>query len=248
MTISPQPDLLPTEPDAFTAAAIATLLNDGEYWQTYPYDTPWKVQHFSTHAEAFEAVRSFDDRVEKKACDDRACAAARSAAVATYQERAQWAQQHAVATSRAWRLAGSSSTEITKADAKAGFVVTIEAALLAWISGSGAAASDAVLRWSATVVLLAGVLAAIWVVLPRMPRPGTPAPRPAVSMNFGSVRHLTATDLSTKLHEVDELVAASAEAVDLAKIVHTKYVVLRWAMASGAAGLVLTVLAAAVGV
>lgn len=151
-----------------------------------------------------------------------------------------------MATSRAWRLAGSSSAEITKADAKAGFVVTVEAALLAWISGS-AAASDAVLRWSATVMLLAGVLAAIWVVLPRMPRPGTPTPRHAVSMNFGSVRRITATDLSTKLHEVDELVAASSEAVDLAKIVHTKYLVLRWAMAAGAIGLVLTVLAAVVG-
>lgn len=125
-----------------TAAAIATLLGDGECWQSYSKQTPWKAQHFSTHAEAFEAVSNFDDRAEKKACDDRACAATRSAAVATYQERAQRAQQHAVATSRAWRLAGSSSTEITKANAKAGFVVTIEAALLAWISGSGAAASD----------------------------------------------------------------------------------------------------------
>lgn len=247
MTTSPQLELAPTDPDASAAAAITTLLNDGECWQTFPKDTPSKVQHFSTHAAAFEAIARFDDCVEKKACEDRACAAARSASVAIYQERARRTQQHAAATARAWRLAGSSSTEITKADAKAGFVVTVEAALLAWISGSGAAASDSVLRWSATGILLAGVLAAIWVVLPRMPRPVTPAPRPAVSMNFGSVRRLTATDLSTKLHEVDELAAASAEAVDLAKIVHTKYVVLRWAMAAGAAGLVLTVLAAAVG-
>lgn len=247
MTVS-QLDSVPADPDVFTAAAITALLSEGECWQTYSRQTPWKAQHFSTHAEAFKAVSSSDDCVEKKACDDRACAAARSVAAVAYEERAQETREHATATTRAWRLVGSSGTEITKADAKAGFVVTIEAALLAWITGSGAAGSDLGLRWSATAFLLAGVLAAIWVVLPRMPRAHRPASAlGALPMNFGSVRRMTVTGLAAELRQVDELAAATTEAVDLAKIVHTKYVVLRWAMAAGAAGLMLTVLAAAVG-
>jgi Family of unknown function (DUF5706) len=249
VSITRAPAATPTGADIDTStAAAAAHLEDGMCWQLFSKEHSSTPKHFLVHAEAVRARTDIFDCVEKRTCMDSNCVAARSAAIDRYRDLQERVQREEAATSRAWRLASSSSAEIAKADTKAGFVAGIEiAVLLGWTSGSSALAVNEPLRWSAAGFLLVSVLAVIWAVVPRMPQRRTVGPGSEGVMNFGTVRRLPANELAIKLRDIDELVAATSEAGDLARIVHTKYVVLCWAVTSGAVGLILSVAAVAAG-
>lgn len=155
------------------------------------------------------------------------------------------------ATARAWRMVDHATHQIGMADAKAGLVITLQLGLIAAVGSSvlGAAHGPAgAMRWAAAAVLLIGVLNAAWAVLPRLP--GTSrrtGEHQDLGLNFGVVRGLDAVELASLLTDVDEFAAASAEAANLSTITHAKYVRIRWAMLAGVVGLVLAVIATAVG-
>ncbi|HEY3501251.1 MAG TPA: Pycsar system effector family protein [Actinocatenispora sp.] len=151
------------------------------------------------------------------------------------------------ATAGAWRLVDVARTEIGKADAKAGLVVTLELALAGAI-GSGVLGIAGILRWATIVALLTGILAAAWAVLPRPPRRTSRTPGEGDErLDYGAVRGLDGGQLAARLRVVDELESVSTEAVALARITHAKFTLIRWAMLAGAAGLVLAAIATATG-
>jgi hypothetical protein len=157
------------------------------------------------------------------------------------QDQANQAAEQA-ATDRAWRLVDAAQSEIGKADAKAGWVITLELALIGAV-GAGALGVSGLLRWVAIAAVFAGVLAAAWAVFPRRARRTADGRR--TSLNYGAVCGQHADDLADQLRDIDELQAASAEAVVLARITHVKYVAIQWSMLAGAVGLVAAVIGAA---
>ncbi|MFD7161611.1 Pycsar system effector family protein [Kribbella sp. NPDC059898] len=228
-------------------AAVAACLEDGVCWQLRSKEHTSKPKHFLVHADAVKAMDETFNFVEKRTCMDSDCVATRAAAIDAFHELQSKVEQDQAATARAWHLVATSNGETTKADTKSAFIVSIAAAtLLSWTAGSSTLHVNQPLRWLATTFLLASVLAVVWAVRPRMPRPSTGAGN-AAGMNFGAVRRLSADELAAALRGIDELAAATCEAVELARIVHTKYAVLGWAVAAGACGLILSVAAVAVG-
>jgi hypothetical protein len=205
----------------------------------------WGV-HYPTRTAALAAAaqqkREFSYVEPRSRCGDYDCLAARTAlfekerqatAIAAVQAR----DAEPLAAAR-W-LVEAASGEITRADAKAGFVVTLQLAALLAV-GDHAAGIDGPLRWAAGICLLAGVLIAAWVVVPRLPRRRTAGPsQPA--LNFAAVRELTADQLAEQLRG-GQLEATCAEAAELGRIAHTKHQVLRWSMLTGLTGLLLATL------
>ena len=151
----------------------------------------------------------------------------------------------AAAAARAWRLVDGARTEIGKADAKAGIVITLELALIG-AAGSGALGTASLLRWATIATLLVGVLGTAWAVMPRPPRRTAGEGRDR--LDYGAIRTLDGPELAARLRGIDEVEAASAEAVTLARITHAKYTRIRWAMLAGAAGMVLAAITAGIGV
>lgn len=216
-------------------------------WQINSSMSYYSDRHYVSRAAAVAGAgeSGHDLAVRKRTgCYETECRRAREALRAERDRRLRLTAEReadADALGTAWRLVDAAQAEIGKADAKAGFVVTLELFALTVTVGAGQAGVDGPLQWVSAVVLLAGVLLAAWVVLPRPPgRRDSGAGR----LHFDAVRRMPAAELAEQLRGPGQLEAVCVQAKAVSRIARTKHAGLRWAMLAGVAGLLLGLIAA----
>jgi hypothetical protein len=159
----------------------------------------------------------------------------------------------------AWRMHDLAAAAIDKADTKAGFAATVEAALAAvvlmLVSQSHGSPLCARMAFGAALVALAVALgSALLVVVPRLHR-AADALVPGEFLCFGAVRRRSVEQLLdshidpqwSREKVADPLVAVTHQAKRLAGIAWTKHQWLRVSFASAALGAVLAVAGVLIG-
>jgi hypothetical protein len=143
----------------------------------------------------------------------------------------------------AWRAHDAAAASIGKADAKAGFVATLDTAIVAGVTTltnlrdlSGAAYAAAC---AGLALIIVAVCAAVAVVLPILRARSTRRHAPGSWLYFGAVRHHTADDLADRLAGEDTVRAVCAQTITLARLAWLKHRLLQLALLSTVAGLML---------
>lgn len=131
----------------------------------------------------------------------------------------------------AWKIHSALTDWTGKVDTKASFALTIESALLAGVvtlSGKDRAL-DNLSGWAVVwyvlglVVLIAGLLCAVWVVRPRLRAQHVTNEASTNFIYFGHLRQLSHDDVETKLRDDDVLPVLARQLVEMSKIAWTKH-------------------------
>lgn len=147
----------------------------------------------------------------------------------------------------AWAFVDRVSPEIARADAKAGFAAPIQLAVLGAVAG-GIAGIGGALQVVAGALLLAGVVLAVLVVLPWLPRRFPAGDGAADWLQFGAVGKMDPADLAKWLSsEISMADAACMRAVRLSRIAYRKHQLICWSVLTGVAGVLTAAMAAAIG-
>ncbi|GAA2273562.1 hypothetical protein GCM10010145_44980 [Streptomyces ruber] len=151
----------------------------------------------------------------------------------------------------AWRIHAALADWTGKVDAKAGFALTLESALLGAVvalSGPGhrpgrlEGTAPAVLFWSGVALLALAALASVSVVSPRLqPRHERDADQHFVY--FGDVRHWDPEHLAEKLTTTSPLMSLACQLVEMSRIAWAKHQRVRQSLVLAVAGVIVTALA-----
>lgn len=134
-------------------------------------------------------------------------------------------------TDTAWKIHSALTDWTGKVDTKASFALTIESAVLVGVvtlSGNGRALAD-LHGWGVfwyvlgVVILIAGLLSAVWVVRPRLRAQQVTGEVPTNFVYFGHLRQLTPGEVETNLRSDDILPVLSKQLVEMSKISWTKH-------------------------
>jgi hypothetical protein len=151
----------------------------------------------------------------------------------------------AAAEDRAWRIHSALADWTGKVDTKATFCFTLESAALVVVANL---TSDGRLfdvrqtlaqKWSFTVgvaLLVAGVLCAAFVVIPRMNRVAVARNWKDNTIYFGHLRLWEASTLEKALREDSILPSLSVQLVAMSKIAWRKHLIVQWSLILGLAG------------
>jgi Family of unknown function (DUF5706) len=145
----------------------------------------------------------------------------------------------------AWHIHSALSDWTAKVDAKASFALALESAALAAITTltgdgrrlDGLSGSTEVLFFSlGLVLLLASMLASVWVVRPRLRQNQAGEEARNNFIYFGHLRHWDANTLSSHLAHDDPLPVLSRQLVVMSKIAWQKHLAVQWSMQLAVAG------------
>lgn len=158
------------------------------------------------------------------------------------------------ATETAWRIHAAIVDWTGKVDSKASFALAIESALLAGIvtlSGSGrrlshlSGAWEHGFFWVGVAALIAAVVAAVFVVRPRLRSKHLKAEAPDNFIFFGHLNHWDPSDLARELPKRDVLPVLSRQLVRMSEIAWEKHIAMQWSVLLAFTGALLVGLAAA---
>lgn len=157
------------------------------------------------------------------------------------------------AVDTAWKIHAALVDWTGKVDTKASFALTIEAALLAGVvtlSGTDRVFGKLTGWFPITlyvlgiVVLVAGVLCAVWVVRPRLRTPNLKAESDHNYTYFGHLRHLDQTAVLKHLDETPIKPVLAKQLVEMSKIAWSKHVFVQWSMTLAVFGVLILGLSA----
>lgn len=155
----------------------------------------------------------------------------------------------------AWRVHAAIVDWTGKVDSKASFALAIESALLAGVvalAGDGRRLSDLSgacekgFFWVGVACLIAAVMAAVFVVRPRLRQTSLKAEAPDNFIFFGHLRHWDAADLATELPKRDMLPVLTRQLVRMSEIAWEKHIAMQWSVLLAFIGSVLVGIAAAI--
>ncbi|QNE21925.1 hypothetical protein F1D05_33435 [Kribbella qitaiheensis] len=143
----------------------------------------------------------------------------------------------------AWRAHDAAAASIGKADTKAGFVATLDTAVLAGVLAiadkSSSPKAFQVLTGLGAGCLVLAVLFAVTVVLPILRVRQTRRHAAGNWLYFGAVRHHSATELADRLTGEDPLRGVCAQTVTLARLAWLKHRLLQASLLATVAGIAL---------
>ncbi|WP_409436476.1 Pycsar system effector family protein [Mycobacterium sp. SMC-14] len=148
----------------------------------------------------------------------------------------------------AWKIHAALVDWTGKVDTKASFALSIEAALLAGIvtlSGSDRVFDNLdgwfpmTLYVGGTVVLVASVLCAVWVVRPRLRAPNLEAEAASSYIYFGHLRLLDDDAVLNHLNHTPIAPVLARQLVQMGKIAWNKHVFVQWSMTLAVIGVIL---------
>jgi len=140
----------------------------------------------------------------------------------------------------AWRVHDTSAGSIGKADAKAGFVATLNTALLAGVlTVAHLDRLDALGRVLVSIgggLMVASILFAVAVVLPVLRARHNTRRTAGNVLYFGAVRHHSAEELADRLAAEDTVRTVCAQSITLARLAWTKHRLLQLSLLATIAG------------
>lgn len=160
----------------------------------------------------------------------------------------------AEAIETAWRIHTVIVDWTGKVDSKASFALAIESALLVAIvtlTADGRRLSDLSgvcengFFWAGVACIIAAVIAAVFVVRPRLRQKSLKAEAPDNFIFFGHLKHWDAAELATELPKRDMLPLLTRQLVRMSEIAWEKHIAMQWSVLLAFIGSVLVGIAAA---
>jgi hypothetical protein len=134
----------------------------------------------------------------------------------------------------AWRVHETVAASISKADAKAGFIVTLDTAILAAVitvtNLDRLSTTARTLVQIGTIVLALAVVLGVLAVVPILRARHTNNRRIGDFLYFGALRNHDAFELAERLEEADTTLALSAQSITLARLSWRKHRALQLCM------------------